>query len=112
MAVHEKFGHEINRRIVESWTREEDNYRVKVSTWHDKTRKAYISNISECTIEKGEGYTMEKWVMYSDLNKLVQIQAVSRYNYEKMSQAHLQAVAQVMDQVNDLIANRKAEAVA
>jgi competence transcription factor ComK len=111
---HEKFGHEINRRIVESWTREEDNYRVKVSTWHDKTRKAFISNISECTIEKNDGYTMEKSIMYQSLNKLVQIQAVARYNYEKMSDFHTQAVAQVMDQVNSLIAdlNRDAEGVA
>ena len=112
MAVHEKFGHEINRRITESWTREEDNYRVKVSTWHDKRHKGYLSVISECLIERGDGYTMEKWVMYSDLNKRIQYQAVSRYNYEKMAEAHLQAVAQVMDQVNDLIANRKAEGVA
>jgi len=111
---HEKFGHEINRRIVESWTREEDNYRVKVSTWHDKTRKAFISNISECTIEKNDGYTMEKSIMYQSLNKLVQIQAVSRYKYEKMADFHTQAVAQVMDQVNALIAdlNRDAEGVA
>jgi len=111
---HEKFGHEINRRIVESWTREEDNYRVKVSTWHDKTRKAFISNISECTIEKNDGYTMEKSIMYQSLNKLVQIQAVNRYNYEKMADFHTQAVAQVMDQVNALIAdlNRDAEGVA
>ncbi len=55
---------------------------------------------------------MEKWVMYSDLNKMIQMQAVSRYNYEKMAEAHLQAVAKVLDQVNDLIANRDAEAVA
>lgn len=111
MAIHEKFGHEINRRIVETWTRE-DNYRVKVTTWHDKNHKGYISVISECTIEKGDGYTMEKWVMYSDLNRRIQYQAVSRYNYEKMSQAHLEAVAQVTDEVNELIANRNAEAVA
>lgn len=111
---HEKYGHEINRRITESWTREGDNYRVKVSTWHDKTRKAYLSNISECTVERGDGYNMEKSIMYQSLNKLVQIQAVTRYNYEKMSDFHTQAVAQVMDQVNALIAdlNRDAEGVA
>jgi hypothetical protein len=114
MATHSKLGHEINRRIVESWTREEDNYRVKVTTWHDKTRKAYLSNISECTIERNEGYTMERSVMYSSLNKLVQIQAVTRYNYEKMSDFHVQAVASVMDQVETLLAdlNRNAEGVA
>ena len=114
MATREKFGHEINRRIVESWTREEDNYRVKVTTWHDKNRKAYLSNISECTIERNEGYTMERSVMYSSLNKLVQIQAVTRYNYEKMADFHLQAVAQVMDQVEARLAdlNRNAEGVA
>jgi hypothetical protein len=114
MIQHEKFGHEINRRIVESWTREEDNYRVKVSTWHDKTRKAFISNLSECTIERNEGYTMEKSVIYSSLNQLIQIQAVSRYNYEKMADFHLQAVAKVADLVEALLAdlNRNAEGVA
>ena len=114
MIQHEKFGHDINRRIVESWTREEDNYRVKVSTWHDKNRKAYLSNISECTIERRDGFTMEKWTMYSSLNKLIQIQAVSRYNYEKMAELHIQAVAQVMDQVQALLADvtRDAEGVA
>lgn len=111
---HEKHGHEINRRMVESWSREEDNYRVKVTTWHDKNRKAFISNLSECTIERNEGYTMERSVMYQSLNKLVQIQAVSRYNYEKMSEFHAVAVAQVMDQVNALMADtsRDAEGVA
>lgn len=99
---HEKFGHEINRRIVESWTRE-DNYRVKVRSWHDKNRKAFISNLSECQIEANEGYVMEKSVMYSDLNQLIQIQPVSRYNYEKMSEFHAQAVAQVLDQINSLL---------
>lgn len=99
---HEKYGHEINRRIVESWTRE-DNYRVKVRSWHDKNRKAFISNLSECQIEANEGYVMEKSVMYSDLNQLIQIQPVSRYNYEKMSEFHAQAVAQVLDQINSLL---------
>jgi hypothetical protein len=113
MATREKFGHEINRRIVESWTRE-DNYRIKVTTWHDKTRKAFISNLSECTIERTEGYTMERFTMYQSLNKLIQMQAVTRYNYEKMADFHIQAVAKVMDQVNALIAdlNRDAEGVA
>ena len=99
---HQKHGHEINRRIVESWTRE-DNYRVKVRSWHDKNRKAFISNLSECQIEVNEGYVMEKSVMYSDLNQLIQIQPVSRYNYEKMSEFHAQAVAQVLDQINSLL---------
>lgn len=99
---HEKYGHEINRRIVESWTRE-DNYRVKVRSWHDKNRKAFISNLSECQIEANEGYVMEKSVMYSDLNQLIQIQPVSRYNYEKMAEFHAQAVAQVLDQIHSLL---------
>lgn len=114
MATREKFGHEINRRIVESWTREEDNYRVKVTTWHDKNRKAFISNISECNIERCDGFTMERSIVFQSLNKLIQMQAVTRYNYEKMSEFHIQAVTQVLDQVNALIAdlNRNAEGVA
>ena len=113
MIQHEKYGHEINRRIVESWTRE-DNYRVKVTTWHDKTRKAFISNISECTIERRDGFTMEKWTMYQSLNKLIQIQKINRYNYDKMAYFHILGVAMVQNQINALIAdlNRDAEGVA
>jgi uncharacterized protein YqfB (UPF0267 family) len=57
---------------------------------------------------------MERSVMYSSLNKLIQIQAVTRYNYDKLSDFHTQAVAQVIDQVDALIAdlNRNAEGVA
>jgi hypothetical protein len=110
---HEKFGREVNRTIVESWTRE-DNYRVKVRTWHDKNRKAYISNVSECTIERNEGYTMEKSTMYVSLNQLIQMEAVGRYNYEKMSEFHTQAVAKTMDLINSLLkdTSRNAEEVA
>lgn len=101
---HQKFGHEVNRRIVESWTRE-DNYRVKVSTWHDKNRKAFISNISECQIEKNEGYVMEKSVMYQSLNRLIEMQGVSRYNYEKMADFHIKAVSAVLDLINSLLSD-------
>jgi hypothetical protein len=107
---HQKHGHEINRRIVESWTRE-DNYRVKVTTWHDKNRKAFISNISECQIEKNEGYTMEKSVMYQSLNRLIQMEAVSRYNYEKMADFHAKAVTAVLDQINSLLSDPSRVAV-
>ena len=101
---HQKHGHEINRRIVESWTRE-DNYRVKVTTWHDKNRKAFISNLSECQIEKNEGYTMEKSVMYQSLNRLIQMEGVSRYNYEKMADFHAKAVSAVLDQIYSLLSD-------
>ena len=99
---HQKHGHEINRRIVESWTRE-DNYRVKVSTWHDKNRKAFISNLSDCRIEVSENYTMEISVMFSDLNQKIQIQPVNRYNYEKMADFHNKAVTAVLDQIYSLL---------
>lgn len=107
---HQKFGHEINRRIVESWTRE-DNYRVKVTTWHDKNRKAFISNLSECQIEKNAGYVMEKSVMYQSLNRLIEMQGVSRYNYEKMSDFHANAVSAVLDQINSLLSDPSRVAV-
>lgn len=105
MNTHEKLGHEINRRIVESWTREEDNYRVKVTTWHDKTRKAFLSNISECQIQPGEGYIMEFFSPFSDLNKLIQAERVNRYNFAKLQEFHLLAVAEVLSEVNQLLAN-------
>jgi hypothetical protein len=104
MNVHEKIAVDSSRKVSESWTRG-DNYRVKVTTWHDKTRKAYLSNISECQIQPREGYTMEFFSPFSDLNKLIQAEQVSRYNFANLQAFHLAAVAQVLDQVEQLLAN-------
>jgi hypothetical protein len=107
MIQHEKIAVDSSRKVSESWTREEDNYRVKVSTWHDKNRKAFISNISECQIQPREGYTMEFFSPFVDLNRMIQAERVTRYNFAKLQEFHLQAVAQVQAEVNSLLANAK-----
>ncbi len=110
---HEKIAADSTRKVCETWTRE-DNYRVKVITWHDRSRKAFMSVISECQIQRQEGYTMEYFSPMVDLNKLIQAERVSRYNFGKLQEFHLQTTAQVMDQVTELLAdlNRRAEGVA
>ena len=109
---HEKIAVDSRRKVSESWTRG-DNYRVRVSTWHDKTRKTFISNISECQIQPREGYSMEFFSPFVDLNRLIQAERVSRYNFAKLQEFHLQAVAQVQAEVDTLLATlKKSEEVA
>jgi len=103
---HDKIAVDSRRKVTESWTRE-DNYRVKVITWHDKTRKAFISNISECQVQPRDGYSMEFHAVFSDLNKVIQAERIARYNFAKLQEFHLQAVAQVQAEVDSLLANSK-----
>jgi len=112
MAKHEKFGNETTRKITETWTLD-NNYRVKVYTYHDKTKKVYWSVISECIVEASgtSGIYFEKHAMHKDLNRLLQSIPATRYNYEKMSAWHVSAVAQATQLVADLLASQENEQV-
>jgi len=102
---HEKYSDATRRKVVETWTLE-NNYRVKVYTYHDKIKKAYWSIISECRIEASgtSGIYFEKHNMCEDLNQLAGKVEGLRYNYEKLSAAHEAAAASVADQVAQLLA--------
>ena len=102
---HEKYADATRRKVVETWTLE-NNYRVKVYTYHDKIKKAYWSIISECRIEASgdSGIYFEKHHMREDLNQLAGKAEGLRYNYEKLSAAHEAAAANVADQVAQLLA--------
>lgn len=102
----DKVGDATRRRITESYTLE-NNYRVKISTWHDKARKAYLTNVSECQIQPRDGYTMEFHAMYSDFNQTVIGERTSRYSWCDMERAHNIAAESVEDLVRELIAKGK-----
>lgn len=97
----ETVSNEITRKITDTYTVE--NYRVKVSTWHDKNRKAYITSVSECRIEKRDGYTMEFHGIFADYYKTVKATRVSRYSFKSLEVFHQSNAEEVAAIVADLI---------
>lgn len=95
---------EITRDITESYTI--GNYRVKVSTWHDKNRKAYITSISECRIDKRDGYTMEFHGVFADYYKTIKAEKVSRYSFKSLTEFHNSTAQECAVIVNQLLENK------
>lgn len=112
-AKHEKFTNEITRKCVDTWTLD-NNYRVKVYTYHDKVKKVYWSIISECTVEASgnSGIYFERHSVHSDLNRLANKVIATRYNPSNMVKAHSDAVEAVRELVEQLLqANYEKEEV-
>ena len=103
-AKHEKIVNEITRKCVDTYTLE-NNYRVKVYTYHDKVKKAYWSIISECVIEASgtSGIYFERHTMHSDFNQLANRVEALRYNAENMKKAHEIALSSVRGLVDQLL---------
>jgi hypothetical protein len=112
-AKHDKFINEITRKCVDTWTLD-NNYRVKVYTYHDKVKKAYWSIISECIVEASgtSGIYFERHSLHNDLNRLANKVIAARYNPSNMVKAHSDAVEAVRDLVEQLLqANYEKEEV-
>lgn len=77
---------EITRKIEETYT--DGSYRVRVTTSHNKNHKAYITTVSECQVEKREGYTMEFHSVFTDYFKNIKVQKVSRYSFKGLEEQH------------------------
>jgi hypothetical protein len=103
-AKHEKFTNEVTRKCVDTWTLD-NNYRVKVYTYHDKVKKAYWSIIKECTVEASgnSGIYFERHSVHKDLNRLAGTVIATRYNPSNMVKAHSDAVEAVRELVEQLL---------
>ena len=100
----DKQGNATRRKIVESYTLD-NNYRVKITTWHDKTRKAYLTTVSECMIGTREGgWVWESHTVFHDFNQLVASESVSRYSWANMERVHNIAADMAEELVRDLMA--------
>lgn len=104
MAKHDKVGNSITRKISETWTLE-SGYRVKVYTYHDKSKKAYWAIIKECQVEESgtSGLYFERHALHSDLNRLIEQTLATRYAWHKLEQAHNIAVEKVQDLISQLL---------
>jgi len=101
---------DIGRKITESYTI--GTYRVKVTTYHDKSRKAYLTSVSECEIERRDSYTMERHAIFANYYKIIKAERVNRYSFKSLEVFHDSTVPEVADIVSRLIDshNEKEEA--
>lgn len=102
-ALADKRGNSNTRKIVETYTLA-NNYRVKVTTWHDKERKAYRTSLSECVIETREGFTWERHTVFADYYSTIANVPVARYSWPNMERAHNIAAESCGDLVRQLLA--------
>jgi hypothetical protein len=93
LMIHAQTINADSRRIVDTYTLE-NNYRVKIYTYHDKTRKAYLSVIKECVVsETGTaGIYFERSRPYVDLNHLLKSERATRYSLKDLTAAHAVAL--------------------
>lgn len=90
-----------SRKITDSYTI--GDYRVKVSTWHDKNRKAYITSVSECQVQQRDGYSMEFHAVFADYYKTINATRVSRYSLKSLEVFHQSTAEEVAVIVAKLI---------
>lgn len=113
--IHNQIINGERRRITDTYTLE-NNYRIKISTYHDKSKKIYWSVISECVVrESGAGVYFERHRLHVDLNKLLATAPALRYNYKDLHAAHaaaLQLGADLKDQYLAINATVPAEELA
>jgi len=101
---HEIFKNDARRKITETWTTPE-NYRVKVYTYHDKIEKAYRSIIATCTVQESGtiGIHFEYSSSQTDVSRLAGKVSATRYNFNRMDEAHASAVESVRDLIAALL---------
>lgn len=103
----DKVINEQGRKITTTYTLE-NNYRVKVSTYHSSTSKVIYSILSECITGTSGIFTMETFVMYRDLNERVISEPVSRYSFKLLQDQHKRAIEQAAQKIALLLAQGEA----
>jgi hypothetical protein len=96
-----------NRKIVTTYTLE-NNYRVKVSTYHSSSSKVIYSILSECIAGTSGIFTMETFMMYRDFNERVISEPVARYSFKVLQDQHERAITQAAQKIALLLAEGEA----
>ena len=107
-AKHERLLNHVTRKCVDTWTLD-NNYRVKVYTYHDKSYKAYWSIIKECIVEESRttGIYFERHTVHTSLNQLAGKVEALRFNGDVMVKAHDTAIESVRDLIDQLLDSNK-----
>jgi len=93
LMIHAQTINAASRRVVDTYTLE-NNYRIKIYTYHDKTRKAYLSVIKECVVRETDtpGIYFERSRAHVDLNHLLKSERATRYALKDLTAAHAVAL--------------------
>ena len=105
----DKIVNEQGRKITSTYTLE-NNYRVKLSTYHSATSKVIYSILSECITGTSGIFTMETFMMYRDYNARVISEPVARYSFKALQDQHERAIEQAAQKVALLLAEGEAGA--
>lgn len=91
---------DITRKVSEVYTLEA--YRVRVTTQHDKTRKAFITTVSECQVMQRDGYAMEFHSVFTDYFKTIKAEKIARYSFAALNKFHDSAALEAAEIVKHL----------
>jgi hypothetical protein len=105
----DKVTDQAGRKIVTTYTLE-NNYRVKLSTYHYGSSKAIRSTLSECITGTSGMFTMETFMMFRDHNELVISEPVSRYSFKLLEDQHGRALEAAAAAISSLLAQGEAGA--
>ena len=105
----DKIVNEQGRKITSTYTLD-NNYRVKLSTYHSSTSKVIYSILSECITGTSGVFIMETFMMYRDYNARVISEPVSRYSFKTLQDQHERAIEQAAQQIAYLLAEGEAGA--
>lgn len=103
----EKVINQEGRKIVTTYTLD-NNYRVKLSTYHYGNSKAIRSILSECITGTSGIFTMETFMMYRDHNELVISEPVARYSFKLLEDQHARALEAAAAAISSLLAQGEA----
>lgn len=98
-----------SRRITTTYTLE-NNYRVKVSTYHYGSSKVIRSTVSECIASQSGIFTMETSMIFQDYNRVVMSESTPRYSFAALEKQHAQALTLAAPDVAALLAAGEANA--
>jgi len=95
------------RKITTTYTLE-NNYRVKVSTYHFSNSKVIRSILSECITRESGIFTMETHALYRDHNELIISEPVARYSFKLLEDQHARALEAAAIAISSLLAQGEA----
>ena len=103
----EKVINQEGRKIVTTYTLD-NNYRVKLYTYHSANHKAIRTTLSECITGTSGIFTMETFMMFQDYNKLVISEPAARYSFKLLEDQHARAIELAAQEAALLLAQGEA----
>lgn len=97
------------RKITTTYTLD-NNYRVKVSTYHYGNSKVIRSTVSECITSQSGIFTMETSSLFEDYHQIILSESAPRYSFAALEKQHANALILAAADVAALLAAGEANA--